>query len=420
MFVAIDNAPRDYAWGSRDAIAEYRGVAPSGEPEAELWLGAHAGSPAKIADASSVGHADLAQWIAADPTTALGPQLAARGSRLPFLLKVLAAAEPLSLQAHPTPQQARAGFEREEAEGVPIGAYDRNFKDSFHKPELIVAVSETFDALSGFRPLGEVNGIVTVLRAADAASAAPEPGALDLLDAHLASNEPLRTTVEWLLRDGRGEDSGEAAWVTERVVALAATDTARDSEFALSFETVGRLAEFYPGDAGIVISLLLNRVRLQRGEALYLAAGNIHAYLEGLGIELMAASDNVLRGGLTPKHVDVTELLDVLDFTPIEPPFLRPDLSVGGVQVFRPDVPDFALHRVEPAAASNHEAHVSISAPAIVLVEQGVIRIRGGAGAASLEQGDAVYVTPDESKLVFGGTGVAWLATMNTLARSGS
>ena len=126
--------------------------------------------------------------------------------------------------------------------------------------------------------------------------------------------------------------------------------SARRSPYALSFETVGALAEVYPGDPGIVISLLLNRVRLRRGEALYLAAGNIHAYLAGLGIELMAASDNVLRGGLTPKHIDVTELLDVLDFTPIEPPRLAPEAVAPGVLAFRPDVPDFVLYRVEPGA----------------------------------------------------------------------
>jgi mannose-6-phosphate isomerase len=167
-----------------------------------------------------------------------------------------------------------------------------------------------------------------------------------------------------------------------------------------------------------VISLLLNRVRLKRGEALYLAAGNIHAYLEGLGIELMAASDNVLRGGLTPKHVDVGELLDVLDFTAIEPPRLAPQDVAPGVVVYRPDVPDFSLYRVEPAAASDHEARLAISAPAIVLVEHAPIGIRGGAGAVSLDLGDAVYITADESALVFEGTGIAWLATMNMPARS--
>lgn len=417
MFVAIDNTPRDYAWGSTSAIAEFRGLPPSGGPEAELWLGAHDGSPAKIVDGASVGHADLRAWIAADPVAALGAATAARGgARLPFLLKLLAAAEPLSLQAHPTTEQARAGFAREEADGVPIDAYDRKYRDQHHKPELIVALSETFDALSGFRPLDEVRGVLEVLRQADAASASPEPGALDLLEAHLTGADPLRDTVEWLLRDGRGGDTGEAAWVVARVTALAASDEARRSPYALSFETVRSLAETYPGDPGIVISLLLNRVRLQRGEALYLAPGNIHAYLNGLGIELMAASDNVLRGGLTPKHVDVTELIDVLDFTPLEAPRLAPEPVGRGVVAFRPDVPDFVLYRAEPGTDA---ARVAIDGPAIVVAEGGPLQVQGTAGGASLARGAAVFVTPDERELEIAGEGIAWVATTGAEVASG-
>lgn len=415
MFVAISNTPRDYAWGSTSAIAEFRGVAASGAPEAELWLGAHAGSPAQVRDAASVGHGDLAGWIAAEPERALGPTVAAGGARLPFLLKLLAAAEPLSLQAHPTPEQARAGFAREEAEGIPVNAYDRNYRDAHHKPELIVAVSEEFDALSGFRPLDEVEGILEVLRAADAEDDTPEPGALDLLGERLATAEPLRDTVEWLLRDGRGGDTGEAAWLIERVTALAASDVARRSPYALSFETVGDLARVYPGDPGIVISLLLNRVRLHRGEALYLAAGNIHAYLAGLGIELMAASDNVLRGGLTPKHIDVAELLDVLDFTPMPPPRLEPEPAGPGVVAFRPDVPDFVLYRADPGADASR---VALEGPAIVLAEGAAIRLRGALGGAELARGEAAYVTPDEASLELSGDGVAWIATTGALAAS--
>ncbi|GAA1840827.1 mannose-6-phosphate isomerase, class I [Agromyces salentinus] len=412
MFVSIGNTPRDYAWGSTSAIAGFRGVPASGAPEAELWLGAHAGSPARILDGSISGYDDLAGWIAADPETALGADLAARGARLPFLLKVLAAAEPLSLQAHPTPEQARAGFAREEAEGPELTAYDRNYKDEFHKPELIVAVSETFDALSGFRPLEEVAGILRVLREADAAAAEPQPAALELLEARLSSQHPLRDTVEWLLRDGRGGDTGEVAWVVERVTSLAASDLARASEYALSFETVAVLAEAYPGDPGIVISLLLNRVRLRRGESLYLAAGNIHAYLEGLGIELMAASDNVLRGGLTPKHIDVDELLEVLDFTPIAPPRLEPERLGAGVAVFRPDVPDFVLYRIEPASAPDAATTpIALDGPAIVLAEGASVEVRGVSGAASVARGEALYVTPDEARLTVTGDGVAWIAT---------
>lgn len=415
MFTAIGNTPRDYAWGSTTAIAGFRGVEASGAPEAELWLGAHPGSPAQVLDPDVVGHADLAAWIAAAPAQALGADLAEHGARLPFLLKVLAAAAPLSLQAHPTPEQARAGFAREEADGVPLGAYDRNYKDEFHKPELIVAVSDTFDALSGFRPLSEVQGVLEVLRAADAAAPDPDSGALDLLESRLSGEHALRDTVEWLLRDGRGGDTGEATWVIDRVTALAASEIALASPYALSFETVGALAEAYPGDPGVVISLLLNRVRLVRGEALYLAAGNVHAYLDGLGIELMAASDNVLRGGLTPKHIDVTELLDVLDFTPISAPYLAPVEVSPGVEVFRPDVPDFELYRVEPAAAT---ARVALDGPAIVIVEGGGVAISGSTGASvSLDRGASAYITPDEGELSISGPGIAWIATTGSAAR---
>ncbi|WP_400993977.1 mannose-6-phosphate isomerase, class I [Agromyces sp. GXQ0307] len=408
MFVAIRNAPKDYAWGSHTAIAEFRGVEPSGSPEAELWLGAHAGSPAEVVQAEAAGAADLVELIAANPALALGPRHAREGARLPFLLKVLAAARPLSLQAHPTPDQARIGFGREEAEGVPIDAFDRNYKDPFAKPELIVAVSERFEALSGFRPSEEVRGVVETLRAADAASAEPQPGALDLLGSRLDAPDGLRESVAWLLVDGRGGDSGEAAWLIERVTALAASEEARSSAYAASFRTVLDLADEYPGDPGIVISLLLNRVTLRRGEALFLDAGNIHAYLSGLGIELMAASDNVLRGGLTPKHIDVPELLEVLDFRPIAPPLLAPIEAASGILEYRPPVPDFTLVRVEGADAA---ARVTLTGPAIVLAEGDAVEVAGAHGSISIARGEAAFVSPDEASLSFAGSGIAWVAT---------
>lgn len=412
MFVAIRNTPRDYAWGSHTAIAEFRGVEPGGGPEAELWLGAHAGSPAQVVDAASVGAADLAELIGSNPTAALGPALAREGARLPFLLKLLAADRPLSLQAHPTAEQARAGFAAEEAEGVPLDAFDRNYKDPFPKPELIVAVSETFEALSGFRPLDEVRGVIEALRAADAASDEPQPGALDLLAGRLGGAEPLRETVEWLLEDGRGGDSGEVSWLVERVTSLAASEAALASPHAASFRTVSDLAGEYPGDPGIVISLLLNRVTLRRGEALFLDAGNIHAYLSGLGIELMAASDNVLRGGLTPKHIDIPELLEVLDFTPIAPPVLPAVEVAPGVAEYRPPVPGFTLFRVEAA----NEARIGLAGPAVVLVERAPLRLSGRLDATTVGRGEAVYVTPDESELAVRGDGVAWVATVRPAA----
>lgn len=414
MFVAIDNSPRPYAWGDTTAIADFRGIAPSGGPEAELWLGAHHGAPAKLVDRASDTHGDLAQWIAADPTLALGPELAAQGARLPFLLKLLAAGSPLSLQAHPNPEQARAGFERENAAGVPLDASHRNYRDPFHKPELVVAISDTFDALSGFRPLAEVRGILDTLHTADAASDAPDPEAIDLLAERLSGDDSLRTTVEWLLREGRGERGDQAKAdverLVERVVELAASAAAAASPAALSFATVLELDEAYPGDPGIVLSLLLNRVRLERGEALYLAAGNIHAHLDGLGIELMAASDNVLRGGLTPKHIDVDELLAVLDFTPIEAPRLHPVSAGTGVAVFSPGMPDFELIRVDPGADA---ASVDLAGPAIVIAEGGDVHVRGSGAELEVSRGAAAYITPDEGPLsvTTDRDAIAWIAT---------
>ncbi|MGX5695888.1 mannose-6-phosphate isomerase, class I [Agromyces soli] len=417
MFVRIDNTPRDYAWGADGAIGAFRGRPATGRPEAELWLGAHAGSPARILDRGAAGgRTDLAEWIAGDPELTLGAAVAHdfadEGTpRLPFLLKVLAAGAPLSLQAHPSPERAREGFALEQAEGVPIDAYDRNYKDRFHKPELIVAVSERFEALSGFRPETEVRGVLEVLRAADAASAEPQPGAVGLLADRLSA-DGLAETVAWLLRDGRGGDSGRVEWLVERVTALARSELAAASPYAPSFATVEALAEAYPGDPGIVISLLLNRVTLGRGEALYLAAGNIHAYLSGVGIELMAASDNVLRGGLTPKHVDVDELAEVLDFTPMPPPRLEPERPAPGIATFRPDVPDFVLHRVEPKAGDAAAPRIALDGPAIAIAEGGAVRLEGVAGEIVLERGDAAYVTPDEAGLVVDGSGIAWIATV--------
>ncbi|MCM3658176.1 mannose-6-phosphate isomerase, class I [Agromyces mediolanus] len=415
MFVRIDNTPRDYAWGADGAIGAFRGRPATGRPEAELWLGAHPGSPARLVDAGTTGPSDLAEWIAADPERVLGAatvrDYADEGRpRLPFLMKVLAAAAPLSLQAHPTREQAMAGFALEQAEGVPLDSYERSYKDRFHKPELIVAVSERFEALSGFRPAVEVTGILDVLVQADAASSEPAPSAIASLSERLTAGG-LAETVAWLLREGRSSHDGCVERLVEHVTDLAVSEVAAASPYAASFATVGDLAAAYPGDPGLVISLLLNRVTLRRGESLSLAAGNIHAYLGGVGIEVMAASDNVLRGGLTPKHVDVDELAAVLDFTPMPPPRLEPERPTPGIRTYRPGVPDFVLHRLE-ASLDDRAPRVELDGPAIVLAEGDPVRLTGASGSIELGRGDAAYVTPDERELSGGGPGIAWIASV--------
>lgn len=425
MFVGISNTPRDYAWGSPTAIADLLGRPASGGPEAELWLGAHHGSPARITRPELTGGAaDLADWIGRDPRAALGADLAG-AARLPFLLKVLAAHSPLSLQAHPSPERAAAGFALENAAGIPVHAADRNYRDPFHKPEIIFALSDTFQALCGFRDPKQIRSILAELRALDATMDDPQPAALLALENRLVGPDPLRDAVDWLLRDGRGGDSGEVSWLVERVVALAEQaafliDGGAQVSFADELATVRSLSGAYPGDPGIVISLLTNLVTLARGEVLYLPAGNIHAYLNGLGIEVMAASDNVLRGGLSPKHIDVDELLEVLDFTPLPVPYLTPRVQADGVAVYRPDVPDFELaHIAVPAdaaagvdsAAGVPMRQVTLTGPAIAICTAGRFLVAGAVSSLTLARGESVYITPDEGTVTFAGSGEVFLAT---------
>jgi mannose-6-phosphate isomerase len=404
VFVGITNTPRDYSWGSTTAIADLLGTAASGAPEAELWLGAHPGSPARIVDGSAPhGAENLAEWIASDREASIG-----RHEQLPFLLKILAADGPLSLQAHPTLERARQGFEAENAAGIPLDAPNRNYKDALHKPEVIVALSETFDALCGFRPVAEIREIVALLEMWDKESDAAAPAVLaPLASRALAEGDEghvLRSLVEWLLGG-----SEEVTALVRRVSALAeANEPSSAGEYAASLQTVRELAIEYPGDAGIVTSLLLNRVTLSAGEALYLPAGNIHAYLKGLGVELMAASDNVLRGGLTPKYIDVPELLSVLDFESLPVPYLRPTFPSEGVEEFRPGVPDFVLARIHTEL--NERAAYRPDGAAIAICTQGSFEIHGERSDTTLERGQSVFITPEEGALTFTGVGTIFLA----------
>lgn len=369
MFVAIENTPRPYPWGSTSAIASFLGTTASGGPEAELWLGSHPGSPSRVVDPTQTGgHEDLEGWI-----------------ELPFLLKVLAAESPLSLQAHPSTEQAREGFARENAAGIPLDAKHRNYKDPSAKPEMIIAVHDGFEALCGFRDPAEAREIFA--RIAHRGEGPAFQRVLSLLE----GPDPMRTTFEWLV----GEQRGEAAVLDNLCsAALAAEGTADDCpEFAL----VRRLAQIYPGDAGIAVSVLLNHVTLAAGEALWLPAGNIHAYLGGLGIELMSASDNVLRGGLTTKHVDVPELLAVLDFTPIDVPRLRPERPLDGVAIFAPAGSGLALAWVTAPVTLRPESE------SIILALTDGVTVSGSLSSVALSRGDAVLVTADEVALAISG-----------------
>jgi mannose-6-phosphate isomerase len=322
----LENPIRDYAWGSRTSLAALLGEpSPSPGPQAELWIGAHPSAPSHVVmDGRRVSLADL---VAKDPEAILGARVLARfGPRLPFLAKLLAAAAPLSLQAHPDAHQARAGFERENALGIPQGSERRCYRDASHKPELLCAL-EPFEALCGFRAPEAIREQVGRLGL---------PGLADFVSAELARAEPLRALLGALLRLDPGRRSDFVAAAAEAASGLA--------DPALAW--IPRLAQLHPGDAGALAPLFLGYLRLAPGEAIYLPAGELHGYLGGFAVEVMASSDNVLRGGLTPKHIDVEELLRILRCEPRPARPLHPEPDETGALCYATPAEEFELSRV--------------------------------------------------------------------------
>ncbi|WP_029115341.1 mannose-6-phosphate isomerase, class I [Mycobacterium sp. URHB0044] len=387
----LRGAVRTYAWGSRTALAEFTGrPSPTAHPEAELWLGAHPGDPAQLE--TERGEQSLLEVIKSDPEGQLGSATRSRfGDALPFLAKVLAADEPLSLQAHPSAEQAVEGFAREDRLDIPVTAPTRNYRDRSHKPELIVALSQ-FEALAGFRPVARSVELMRALAVSD----------LDPFIALLSGSEAdgLRALfTTWITAPQPDLDVLVTGVLDGAVNYLRSGETT----FTAEAKTVLELGERYPGDAGVLCSLLLNRISLAPGEGIYLPAGNLHAYLHGVGFEVMANSDNVLRGGLTPKHVDVPELLRVLDFTPTDESALRPAVVGDGMElVYATPAPEFAVSvlRLDRDALGHEvDAPAHHDGPQILLCTEGAVTVHAKTNVLRLEKGAAAWVAADDGPI---------------------
>ncbi|WP_020389888.1 mannose-6-phosphate isomerase, class I [Kribbella catacumbae] len=386
MVVPLQNSIRDYAWGSRTAIPELTGMVPDGKPQAELWMGAHESAPSVLPSGES-----LFDLVSADASGVLGEETAARfEGRFPFLAKILAAEQPLSIQAHPSRSQAIDGYARDEAAGIPRDANDRNYKDAWPKPEILIALGP-FDALVGFRPLAASIALLEAL------------GVLDEL--------------RHLLLDGKLEDAFTSFMSTDRdairplVAGLGeACRGYEGAEFAVEAETLSRLCEDFPDDPGVLAALLLNRVRLERFQAVYLPAGNVHAYLHGTGFEVMANSDNVLRGGLTRKHIDVPELVSVVDFEPLESPVLEGTAVAPGVTAYETGCEYFAVRRVELAG---EPVEVDATGPRIVACVDGTaeVVVVGTEDTVALSAGRSAFLQGPEGPCTLRGSGTAFVVS---------
>lgn len=369
---ALTNPVKAYAWGSLDAIPLLLGTEPTGEPQAELWIGTHpSGSSVLSADGRSL------RDVIATP--------------LPFLMKILSAAAPLSLQVHPSKAQAESGYAAEDAAGLALDAPTRNYKDANHKPELLYALTQ-FEALCGFAPPAQSVDLLRRIRSETSLGA----GVLDDLIDDLADPDEsaaLRRATERLLTL---DTAAAAALVPAVTTACRGIDEP-------GARTAVDLALHYPGDAGVVLSLLLNRVSLAPGQAIFLPAGNMHAYLRGTGVEVMAASDNVLRGGLTPKHIDVPELLAIVQFAAIAPTPITPIEPVAGQLDFVLPVEDFGLSilSLSPGRSFRWEERV----PRTVFVLDGEVTLTSGSRTLALARGASAFLPAADAPIEVAGEG---------------
>ncbi|MEB0326371.1 MULTISPECIES: mannose-6-phosphate isomerase [Citrobacter] len=377
------NSVQNYAWGSKTALTELYGIAnPTQQPMAELWMGAHPKSSSHVlgADGQTVALRDV---IEHDKSALLGEAVAQRFGELPFLFKVLCAAQPLSIQVHPNKHNSEIGFAKENAAGIPMDAAERNYKDPNHKPELVFALTP-FLAMNAFR---EFSDIVALLQPVSAA----HPAIAHFLE------EPSAERLSYLFASLLNMQDEEKSH------ALAILKSALNSQQGEPWQTIRLIADVYPNDSGLFSPLLLNVVKLNPGEAMFLFAETPHAYLQGVALEVMANSDNVLRAGLTPKYIDIPELVANVKFVakPANQLLTTPVESDGELD-FPIPVDDFAfsLHELTTSGAD-----ISQQSAAILFCIEGEAVLSKGEQRLVLRPGESAFIGANESPVNISGAG---------------
>ena len=366
MLVRISGEVKNFSWGSKHLIQDQLGLGPTNQEVAEVWFGTHAGGQSKLLPSGQ----NLSEAV---------------GSKLSFLVKFLAADSPLSIQVHPNALQAKAGFAKENAAGIDIADPKRNYKDDSHKPEILIALS-AFKALCGFRPRAEILEIFLAFSESEAR--------FGELAALLATDASLEEIFSELL-----EDSELAGRFASSVAGLD-IDSISEQARALVVDLLGK----YPGETGALVSLLLNFIQLAPGEAIYLPAGNLHAYLSGLGLEVMAASDNVIRGGLTSKHIDKAELRNITDFSELAEPKVSPKKLAEGLVEYPVTAPEFRVYRAQISGA-NLLADIDLPAAAVIVCVSGEIAVGTSLEEREvLKKGEVVFVS-EAKKFSLSGSG---------------
>ena len=385
----LDGARQSYDWGSTTAIPEMLGLEPDGAPWAEQWYGAHPAGPTRLADGRT-----LAALLASDPDRFLGEDVVRRfGPQLPFLLKVIAPDRALSLQVHPSLDQAVRGFERENTAGLAPDSPVRNFKDPNHKPEMVLALTR-FEAVAGFRAPRRA---AEVLGGLDSPLARRMRRTLRLNPTRFGIRQAFTELVSTDTRPQAAEMAELVAEISRRLAEGRSPSRRVDAN-------VVEMARAFPHDPGIAAALLLNPVTLRRGEALFVPAGSVHAYISGLGVEVMASSDNVLRAGLTTKHVDVPAMLACVDYVAAPPVRPAPEYLSRATRAYYAPVDDFEL-LVTTVVPRDGRVPVPGRGPRILLGLEGTTTVTTSAGGTELSRGRALFVGADERALAVEGEG---------------
>ena len=370
MLSRISGVTKKYDWGSKELVPNFFGLEKSSEPIAEIWFGTH-----PLGESQSIGEGK-----------SLSESL---GKKLNFLVKILSADHPLSIQVHPSAQQAKEGFHREQSQGIALDDPKRNYKDSSHKPEALIALT-SFKALCGFRPRKDMILVFTEFGKS-------EP-VFDSLAKSLIGGASFAEIFRSLIANT--ELAQRFNKTVDHSQDLALATAARD--------LVQKLLVQFPDDTGALVALMLNEVSLEPGEAIYLPAGNIHAYLSGLGIEVMAASDNVLRSGLTSKHVDVAEVLKLADFTELSDPKVRPKKLAEGLVEYSVKASEFRVYRAE-VSGKNLLADLDLPASAMVVCTSGEVAVSTSLDEREvLTKSDVVFAS-GAKKLSLSGSGTAFV-----------
>ncbi len=369
----LSNPIKEYSWGSQEAIPDLLSLKKDGKPRAELWMGTHPSAPSVVLNEDGTKET-LDKLIAGNPEFFLGSGIAGEFSNtLPFLFKLLAVEKPLSIQAHPDRKRAKAGFDEEEKKKIPLDAGCRNYKDRNHKPELILALTP-FYAMCGFRNYGDIVNDFSIL------DFTPLSGSLRALKTD-PSEKYLREFFKKIMEPGDSEKKS-------LVNSLFRIKKKLSVEQGFWIE---RLNVEYPEDIGVVCPLLLNIVLLEPGEALFLSEGILHSYLQGFGVEIMANSDNVIRGGLTPKHVDVQELITMLKFSSHDVKKVIPEIESGCEKIYSVPVRDFLLSEIALSSNDIFKSRINHSFE-ILLCVKGRVEIFSGNDSISVSRGESVFI----------------------------